>query len=400
MLSLFTLSIGAPAWCAPASVAAGETRPATVDPWMDFAEHIKAAAAIIDAPGTPHDPVTVADGYQSLPRLMRLAWEYAYEYADTRRPVLFKSSENYLTNGWQTTDAIYYSAVIDGRKKYRISGKRGTAPLLEFTANEGFDGMQGYSTMVASVTEETLKVDDQGNFTLLTGPDPQPGNWLKTTPKTNFIFVRQYTHDWALSREAELHIELLEDGAPAQPVEGPRLATGHRYASGVPDIARVADGYRTAAAYMLDYLKVYQHRAVTLLQAYHNELRAFPHNDPQSSTMPNGHRFGVMMFDLAADEALVIEFKPQEAPYWGLQLGNFWGETLAYDGSAPTHLNNRTVQPEADGSIRVVISSGGTRPAGARNWLSTIGRPVGSLVYRQSRQFEKLPDFHTQLIKR
>ena len=70
------------------------------DPWRRFTRQLADASALIHAPGTPDDPVTTADGYQVLPRLLRLAWEHADEYADPEAPILFKSTDAYLTNGW------------------------------------------------------------------------------------------------------------------------------------------------------------------------------------------------------------------------------------------------------------------------------------------------------------
>lgn len=364
------------------------------EPWIAFAEEIKAARDILDAPGTPKDPVTIADAYQWFPRLMRLAWEYAHEYADVRHPALFKSTESYLTNGWQTIDAIYYSAIIDGSKTYRITGTRGTAPLIEFTANERFDAMQGRSDMAGSVTEQTLKVNSEGTFTLMVSPTPQPGNWLKTTPKTNFIFLRQYSHDWSKAQEAKLRIELVDGGEIRSDYQP--LATGPRYRTDAPTLAGISASYRTWGKYALSYLRVYHERAVGLLRTHRNDLRAFPHEE--GSSMPAGHRLAVGMFDLAEDEVLMIEFSPQEAPYWGLQLGNFWGETLAYDGTARTHLNNQTAQVDTDGRVRIAITRG-AQPQGVSNWLSTLGRPVGNLVYRQSRKFDTMPEFHVRVLK-
>lgn len=384
-------------WSVSTVAATDESNKGVLDPWIDFVDRLGAVTKIITSPDTPHDPVTVADGYQWLPRLLRLAWEHAHEYADTEHPVIFKATGSYLTNGWQTTDAVYYSAIIDGTKTYRITGKRGTAPLIEFTTNEGFDGMQRRSVMVASITEKDLQLNEDNSFTLFVSPRPHPGNWLKTTADTNLIYLRQYTHDWGVTKQAEVDIELLEEDKSLEEQRVQLLPTGARYATEAPKIADVWSAYRKTVEYVLNYLEAYHQRAVGLLRTRRNDLQPYPHDE--GSTMPAGHRFAVAMFDLAENEILLIEFAPEDAPYWGVQLGNFWGETLAYDGSAPTRLNNRTAQVDADGYVRIAISNA-PRPTGVSNWLSTVGRPVGSVIYRQFRQFSTLPSFQSRVITR
>jgi hypothetical protein len=115
--------------------------------------------------------------------------------------------------------------------------------------------------------------------------------------------------------------------------------------------------------------------------------------------MPAGHRFGVAMFDIGEHEALWVEFEPRAAPYWAFQTGNFWGETPAYRELAATTLNDRAAVREPDGSVRIVVIQGRCPPT-LRNCLTTVGRKVGSLVYRQSRQLVDFPSFRTRVVDR
>lgn len=359
------------------------------DPWRRFTRQLADASTLIHAPGTPDDPVTTADGYQVLPRLLRLAWEHAHEYADPEAPILFKSTDAYLTNGWQTNDALYYSAIIDGTQTYRLTGRRGSAPLIELTANEGFDGMQGASVMVGSLTEETLKVDAAGHVDLIIGPNVEPGEGLRTTPATNFIFLRQYAHDWEGTEQASLRIERVGG-------EGGHLRRSQR----APTTAEIERSLTMTFDYMIGYLESYQARAAGLLKIARNKLIDFNADGPnEGSTMPAGHRFGVAMFDIDAHEALVVEFQPKEAPYWAFQTGNFWGETPAYQQDDSTCLNDRGIAREPDGSVRLLVIQGAC-PPGVINCLSTLGRQVGSLIYRQARQLEDFPVFRTRVSER
>lgn len=60
--------------------------------------------------------------------------------------------------------------------------------------------------MVSSIAEDTVAVAEDGRIDVLIGPDVAPGEGPRTTPKTNFIFLRQYSHDSTQSEEAALQI--------------------------------------------------------------------------------------------------------------------------------------------------------------------------------------------------
>ena len=78
-------------------------------------------------------------------------------------------------------------------------------------------------------------------------------------------------------------------------------------------------------------------------------------------------------FDLADDEALVVEVTPPECEYWMIALHNHWMETLDYVRHQST-LNCHSAQLEPDGSVRFVVAH---RDPGVPNWLDTAGHRAG-----------------------
>jgi len=110
--------------------------------------------------------------------------------------------------------------------------------------------------------------------------------------------------------------------------------------------------------------------------------------------LPSGHRFAFGHFDLADDEALLVQFEPADVPYWGLTINNYWFEVVDY-GEEGSHLNNRTAHVEPDGQVRAVISM--RRPS-APNWIDTRGHRVGALVFRWSRTDLPLPSITTRVV--
>lgn len=278
-----------------------------------------------------------------------------------------------------TTDCLYLTAIIDGRVEYKVTGLKGGAPFIEISTYEGLYGTVDKSVSVAFITEEDLQIEEDGSFSLILSESQKPGNWLKTTPDTNVLFIRQYTHDWEQTEAAELKIEALQPMAPRETT-----------------VKSIRDGYANAAHFLNNYLEIFTGLIDRGKILTTNNLFSVPRT--MQASLPGGHNYSAGRFNLQADEALVISFDPVDAPYWGLQLGNYWSEVLDYETTG-SHLNNKTVVPEADGSIKLVVSRA-PRPEGAVNWLDTREHIVGSMVYRQMRNLDSTPDFDIDHVKR
>jgi hypothetical protein len=91
----------------------------------------------------------------------------------------------------------------------------------------------------------------------------------------------------------------------------------------------------------------------------------------------NLYMFGT--FDLAPDEALVIDVEPLEGvAYWNLAVMTRFHEILDYH-ARPTSRTMAEVTPEPDGTIRFVLTHG---RAVHPNWLDTAGLRYGVLIFR------------------
>ena len=107
-------------------------------------------------------------------------------------------------------------------------------------------------------------------------------------------------------------------------------------------------------------------------------------NEPALANLATGggqstNVFSGGVFDLAADEALVIEVVvPVQPAYMGFHLSNLWGESLDY-ANHTCSLNGFQSEPDPDGTIRYVVAE--TDP-GVPNWLDTAGHRGGFLTLR------------------
>ena len=83
-------------------------------------------------------------------------------------------------------------------------------------------------------------------------------------------------------------------------------------------------------------------------------------------------------WEIAPDEALVVEVSPPQGLYWSYSLGNPWWETIDY-GSHQSSLNGHQATVDDDGILRTVIAH---EDPGVANWLDTAGHSVGPIILR------------------
>ena len=337
--------------------------------WERFCAELQRAGSVVDRPATPDHEIDRAEGYRYLTRLLRMGLDLAVEFADPLDPELVLAQSRTLGDGGNTADCVYLHALIDGRYRYRITGGRGEAPLMEIGVYSGKIGLAGTSRSMATLLEDEIAVDADGRIDVVVGGDPEAG----------YVFIRQYAHDWSQTTPASLSIERIDgpDSRASEPATTASVTDGllraARFVADAADAwATIVDGNRTAPA---------------------NVLHPVP--EDLDLTMPSGHRFASGHFDLAEDESITVELTPADVPYWGLAITNYWFEPLDYGGRG-SHLNNRTVAYEPDGSARIVISS--QRPGRCPNWIDTRGHRVGTMIFRWSRTDLPLPELATRVV--
>ena len=89
--------------------------------------------------------------------------------------------------------------------------------------------------------------------------------------------------------------------------------------------------------------------------------------------------YAFCFFDLAPDEALIVECDVPESRYWSFHLYALaWWEALEY-GSRVTSRNHTQTRVGDDGRVRVVVAH---EDPGVPNWLDTEGRREALLTLR------------------
>jgi hypothetical protein len=330
--------------------------------WRNYADRIKAAGERIAGAGFPQDARLRAEGYRYIKRLENLAHAIYIEFASPRRPMLFRYGDDVTPFGATNTDNNYYRAMVDPAGTYRISGDVSAVKELLFSVQDG-EFVFGKTAVLAEASLGDLAVAADGRLELYLGGPEQDCNWLPLPPGSEYINVREFVADWERDGLAVLHIERIDDAAP-------------------PDNLHPA-----AMALALDKAATWVEASVDVWGKYAAGMRAAipvnalsPPRAAQGGAVNMLH--GACQWQLGPGQALVVEFEQPAVTYWSIQAYVIdWMQPLDFVNRV-TSLNDRQLQVDADGRVRVVLAH---EDPGVPNWLDTSDLPTGLLSYRYVR---------------
>jgi hypothetical protein len=283
---------------------------------------------------------------------------------DFMNPLMAKRDPRNRDIGAYNPDAEYDQALIDGRYDYKLSGKLGSVPYVSITVNGSAESQ--LSRVVAYLDDAAIRehADADGSFTLwLTKQRPAaPGAWIQLPDDANGVVIRQYVADRERQVLASFAIE----------------AVGSR----LPDVERIGDGEMAARfSRTASYLLVSSTWHRTLLP----EIRQRPNQFVSSSGTAIGasaanaeSTYQMAYYELADDEALVVDFDPPRTKFWNLTCATLWHESQRYL-TDPVSLTSDEAARREDGSVRFVVSR---RDPGHPNWIKTFGHERGFLILR------------------
>ncbi len=330
--------------------------------WAEFCDRLKSAGEVILREASPHDAFDRAEGFRYLSRLVRVALESHIEYADPKAPAFRRPSHETVKIGADNPDNYYQSAVLSGAYEYRIQGSRNTVHYLGFGTYAGSYGSDGRMGQSGYLEGDDLEIDSEGHFEiLLSTRKPDKGNWLPMESDTSLLIVRQTFEDRKTETIADLEIERIGADDHPDPVTP----------------AFIDEGLQAASRYVVGTASLFTDWSEGFAK-HKNEMReldpavaAAAHGDPNICYF---HGY----WELAEDEALLIEVTPPKCDYWNFQLNNHWMESLDYRFHS-IDVNHHGANVEANGSVRIVISS---EPAARGNWIDTANHQRGTMCLR------------------
>ena len=345
--------------------------------WHDFCERLKEVGELVFADPAPSHDLDRAVGLQYIARNIATGLEIELEHADPRFPQLFRQFTPNRKWGGDNPDGLYLRARLDGSETYRIVGTRGSASFIAFSAQRPLELVPpGESAEVGRILGSELEQEWDGSFAITLSPEPHEGNWIRTVPEVDTLWIRQFFGDWERERPMTVRLERAgEEGAPER-LTPQRLIEG---------LGAAVETLGRTVAYWRDWQGRYREQANRFIaSATAKQLGAAPGGIPM-------HCY----FIVQPDEALVIEFSPPaDASYWNFELNNYWMASIDYRYHLSS-INGTQAVLERDGSARIVVSH---EDPGVPNWLATDGHSEGHLGLRWL-ETDDLPVPETRLVK-
>jgi hypothetical protein len=345
--------------------------------WDEFCDTLKSAGKIILADEQPDNALDRTEGFRYLSRLTRAALETYIEFADPLAPVLNRPVHETAKIGADNPDNYYQHATLSGKYEYRITGSRGTIHYIDFATQSGGVASSGDSEQGGHLDAADLEIATDGSFEILLSCEEKPGNWLRMTPDTTALIVRQTFLDRDKEIPADLHIERVGGDGKPTPITAEALDSGLKQSAGL--VASCAALFSNWAAGFKKHC---------------NELPKFDDSVSMGAGGDPNICYYHSYWQLGPEEALVIEATPPECKSWNFQLDNHWMESLDYRYHR-IHVNKHTAHYRDDGSVRIVVSHS---DPGSENWVETAGHSQGTMCFRWIRA-DHHPQPTTRVVK-
>lgn len=332
------------------------------DQWRAFCARLAESGDLLLRPQAPSTPLDQAEGLRYLSRLTRTALNMLVDSSDPDFPRLFQLTDDTIKIGADNPDNLYQQAVVSGDREYRIRGRMGSVPYLSFGSKANRYAIDGTMVSTGEIELSEMLVEADGSFELVASRSRRPGNWLPMATDTTLIIIRQTFNDKTVETPAALSIERIGDGPAA-----PARLTPEQIVTQLTNAAAWVQGTASTFADWTQWFMAQPNRIFDGDQAVFHRAGG----DPKIW-------YGHMYYDLAPDEALVIEAVPPRCRFWNFQLDNWWMESLDYV-HCNVWLNGAHARYESDGRVIIVCAD---RDPGFGNWIDLSGRRVGTALWR------------------
>ena len=339
--------------------------------WSHLLDSLQKAAAVVHADDVTRNPVDLAAGFRHLLVLLVTGADQALR--SEAEPVLaVKPSGVDAVYKWgmDCPDCIYTGAPLRGGESYRLWGDRGSARYV------GLQSMAGMASS-ANVLLDELDLGPDGEIDLVLSAHPHDGNWLPIAENATALVVRHFFYNWDTEVASSLSIERTSTGEErsARPPEDPRVVIARQ-------LIALGDFVRGNLEFFLQFSRP-------------EEPNTFlPPLDGTAMGAAAENRPVIGSWQLAPDEALLLEVEPPSGLYWSFSLGNPWWETIDY-ARHQSSLNGHQAARDGDGMVRAVIAH---EDPGVANWLDTAGHGEGPVILRCVRT-ETAPVPATRVVK-
>lgn len=340
------------------------------DAWAEFCSRLQRAGdqAFKDANAT--SGAQRVDAFRFLTQNLGQAFDLALETRDACYPALHTFCGPTRKLGGDCADFTYQQAWIDGHCTYRLSGNRGTARFFNVTVQGARVPGPGVlhepfgDTPEANLFGHQLNLGydggDDGDFEIYIGGPERGPNWLPTTEKSRKLFIRQGFDAWD-ELPAQLRIERIDMATP-KPLPTPET---------------MVDAMAWAGDFVAGLMTDWPEFPFTFGGVDAAHPNSFPRVGATDADTKRGRAAANMYWELADDEALIVEFDAHDGLWMLTNMGVFFN-SMDYLYRPVSYTPSRT-KVDGDGRIRLVMAH---RDPHVHNWLDTQGFSRGNLTYR------------------
>lgn len=351
--------------------AAGDhsAEPIELQAWRDLCRRLEAVGEELLSAPYPDAVADRAEGFAHLADQVLCWLGWSLEHADPAQPFFMRQNDLVTQWGGPNADNVYRHARLDAGSQYRIRGRMHAAEDFILALRAGFMHQQHWGTL-AEHTASDLGIGAGDEFEILLGGDAEISVddagviHLPIPDGAVMASLREYYIDWSADEPATFTIECV-DAHGVTPGDGTRVTAEQLVARFEEAAAGVEHSMRYWNQYMID------ERATRVDNSFAGSL-----------TLAKGlaaARYAFCFWDLADDEALVIDTDLPNARYWSFQLYvPGWFELV--DPVTRVTSRNQTQTDVIDGNrIQMVVSS---VDPGVANWLDSGGRRRGLCTLR------------------
>jgi hypothetical protein len=359
--------------------------------WRNFCQRLMDAGDQVFKDYNPATALNRADGFRYMMQNLSQTYDLAYETKDPKYPFIHAFSSIFCHFGGDSAEFTYQQAWIDGQSTYKVSGNRGTAPFLNFTVygphlekQPGTDWPTLHDPFgdvpEANLLGPEIKSDWDGTFEIYIGGPKRGPNWIPTTPQSRKLFIRQGFDKWT-ELPAVMRIDRIGMEEP-RPLPTPQdMVTAMEWAG------------TFVTGFMKDWPDHPYNYTPSRFLDYINRFPPDP-SDSAANDKRRGRAVANMVWMLAPDEALIIEFENRRG-LWSVTNMSPFMVSMDYLYRQVSFTPSRA-KTDADGKTRIILSHD---DCGYHNWLDTQGFPRGSTTYRNLMSEERT-ELTTKVVKR
>lgn len=350
--------------------------------WSEFCARLQQAGERVFKRDNPASGAHRVDAYRFLTQNLGQAFDLALETRDTRYPVLHTFCGPTRKLGGDCADFTYQQAWIDGQSTYRLAGTRGTARFFNVTVHGPRTPGPGVlhepfgDIPEANLLGHQLQIGDDGDFDVYIGGPERGPNWLPTTAESRKLFIRQGFDRWD-ELPAQLRIERIDMDSPKP----------------LPSPTEMVEAMRWAGDFVTGLMADWPEFPFTYGGVDANRPNAFPQVAATDADTRRGRAAANMYWELADDEALIVEFGAHDGLWMLSNMGVFFN-SMDYLYRPVSYTPSRT-KTDADDRVRLVMAH---RDPGVHNWLDTQGFSRGNLTYRHMLEGEPAA-LNTRVVK-